>query len=322
MTASKPSLRLGKAARRFLLRHPRFLAPLVAFHGERIRRKYGCTVRLGAEGSYLAVRKGKQEIRISVAHNNYLYDIASDFDYYFTSVLPEHIGGRIVADFSRAKLHPIPGIVGDFLFTSLPEGHSTNAAYLAGFKLGHGQVVIDAGAYCGLTTCLFARAVGPEGRVIAIEADPANYAALASNVERQGLTNVSTLHAALWREECILEFAAEGNMGSAVSDVGPRQSNLVSVQAITLDSLCERMSLTHVDHVKMDIEGAEYEVIFSSAKFIETFRPSFIVEIHNEGNKPANVGRIEGFFTQFGYVATRLAQSEAEIFPLIHFKPK
>jgi FkbM family methyltransferase len=210
---------------------------------------------------------------------------------------------------------------GDFLFTSLPEGHSTNAAYLNGFQPKIGDVIIDAGAYCGLTTCLFSQAVGPGGKVIAVEADPHNFGALISNIGDRRLENVIPLNAAIWREAGVLQFAAEGNMGSAVAEVGPRQANLVSVEAVTLAGLCDRYGVDRVDHVKMDIEGAEYEVLLSSRDFVERFRPDFIVECHNEGQRPVDWTRLQGFFERRNYRARRLPQSENEIFPLIHFTP-
>src|SRR5262249_13437393 len=156
----------------------------------------------------------------------------------------------------------------DFLFTSLPEGHSTNAAYLNGFQPKIGDVIIDAGAYCGLTTCLFSQAVGPGGKVIAVEADPHNFGALISNIGDRRLENVIPLNAAIWGGGGVLQVGAGGNKGFGVAEVGPRQANLVSVEAVTLAGLCDRYGVDRVDHVKMDIEGAEYEVLLSSRDFV------------------------------------------------------
>jgi predicted RNA methylase len=67
-------------------------------------------------------------------------------------------------------------------------------------SLSPGNTVLDVGANLGQMTVLFARAVGPTGRVLAFEAD--NYIAdlLRLNVGLNGLTNVDIVEAAVWSE--------------------------------------------------------------------------------------------------------------------------
>ncbi len=305
----------------FLRRHPILLAPAIALYGLRMRR-YGCGLRL-ERPEVLAVVQGNRKILISMQHAAYSYhnDIAREFDYYFNSVVPEKMGKSDVADFSAPKLHAIPGLEHKFKFTSFPEGKETNQTYLDAFKVAEGDCIIDAGAYCGLTSYLFSRATGPSGRVIAIEADPANFIALTENIKRSGAKNIETVHAALWSEEGELEFQAEGNMGGSLEIVGPRRDHLIKVPTLTLMGMCEKLGISRVDHVKMDIEGAEYGVILSSQEFIKKYRPDFIIEAHNESTNPVNVPKLVNFFENFGYDMKLVKQSEFEVFPLLHFTP-
>ena len=310
------------AARRFLLRHPSLLAVVVAIYGEKYRRKYGCRLRLGSDGRHFALRKGRKELRLSIPHSAYIEDAAQRLDYYLDAIVPELIGGKEVGDFSVPRLHRIRGITEQFLFTSFPEGVDTANAYFDVFNIKPGDVVIDAGAYCGLTAYLFSKAVGPTGTVVAIEADPQNYEALRGNLNRHRTPNIIPIHAAVWRENGVVEFASEGNMGSAVLEVSPAKPHKVSVPSVTLSDVCAQLKLTRVDHVKMDIEGAEYEAIPASREFIESYHPDFLIEMHLDKDGTINVEKLRHFFSDLRYDMRVTPQPGDEIFPLLHFAPR
>jgi len=312
---------IGRVCRDFLRSRPFLLAPIIGLRHFGRHRPARFSVRLSNDGERFVVRKGDQEIWLDSRHGGYANDVAREFDYYFESVLPEMVGSTAVADFSGPKRHGVRGFDHKFLFSSLPEGGSTNRAYLESLKLAPGDVVIDAGAYCGLTAHVFARSVGPTGLIIAIEADPRNYSALLENIEASGATNIRPVRAAVWTAAGTLQFQAEGSMGSSLSTTSPRHDALVDVRAATLLDICRELGVEKVDHVKMDIEGAEYAVVLSSTEFIERYRPDFIIEAHKDGESPVNVQKLANYFNLMGYTMTRLKQSEAEIFPLLYFAP-
>src|SRR5579871_930107 len=191
---------MRQSVRDFLKAHPLLLAPLIAIHCRKMGRPYGCRIRLSEDGKAFAVRKGNRELRVALSSSNYLPDAMERFDYYLEAIIPDIVKGREVAYFDEPRLHSVRGVDGQFLFTSFPEGLETAEVYLKGFPVRPGEVVIDAGAYCGLTAHLFAKSAGATGSVIAIEADPRNYSALLSNLERHPAANITPLHAAVWKE--------------------------------------------------------------------------------------------------------------------------
>lgn len=310
------------AARRFLLRHPSLLSVVVALYGEKFRRRYGCTVRLGHDGKSFAIRKKQRELWMSIHQNTYIPDAVQRLDYYIDAIEPELMNGVEVGDFREPRMHAVRGVKERFKFTSFPESAEIADAYLKIFRVKPGHVIIDAGAYCGLTGFLFSRAVGPAGRVIAIEADPRNFECLADNMRRLGAGNVDILHAAVWREKGHVDFASEGNMGSAVLKVSPTKAHRVSVKSLTLVDIADTFELSRVDHVKVDIEGAEYEALPAAAPFIKRYRPDFLVETHLENDGPVNVAKLEEFFSGLGYQMKIVPQPGDEIFPLLYFWPK
>jgi FkbM family methyltransferase len=313
---------LTSATRKFLLRHPSLLAVAVAVYGEKSRRKYGCTLRLGKDGKSFAIRKNRRELWMSIQTSSYIPDAMQRIDYYIDAVEPELVDGIEIGDFREPRMHMVRGVGQQFKFTSFPESAEIADSYLKIFHVKQGDVVIDAGAYCGLTAYLFAKAVGPAGRVVAIEADPRNYECLTSNLRRIQTPNIDALHAAVWRSKGFVDFASEGNMGSAVLEVSPTKPNKVSVQALTLSDVCQELGLSRVDHVKVDIEGAEYEALPAASAFIERYRPDFLVEMHLENDRPVNVPKLQTFFAQMDYEMKFVPQPGDEIFPLLYFWPK
>ncbi|HLY19309.1 MAG TPA: FkbM family methyltransferase [Bryobacteraceae bacterium] len=119
-----------------------------------------------------------------------------------------------------------------------------------------GDVIIDAGAGRGEDTIAFSKAVGPAGRVIAIEAHPVTFGCLCLFCELNRLTNVTPVHAALVdRAGPVAIESAEGWQTNRVA--APEAGGAARVPGLTLDELAERLNVSHIDFLKMNIEGAE-----------------------------------------------------------------
>ncbi len=124
-----------------------------------------------------------------------------------------------------------------------------------GYSPKPGDVVIDVGAGIGTEIVVFAKAVGSQGRVIAIEAHPATCEALRRTVTRSGLTNVEVLHLAVADREGELLISDLGghHIGNSITGV----TEGVPVRSTTLDRLADDLGIDRVDYLKMNIEGAE-----------------------------------------------------------------
>jgi FkbM family methyltransferase len=120
-----------------------------------------------------------------------------------------------------------------------------------------GDTVLDVGAHIGYYTLLFARRVGPTGRVFAFEPDPANFALLRQNVALNGYHNVVLCPLAVSdRPGPARLFHSPDNAGDhrLHDPTGGRPA--VEVQAVRLDRYFERYAGT-IDVIKMDIQGSE-----------------------------------------------------------------
>lgn len=118
-----------------------------------------------------------------------------------------------------------------------------------------GETVVDIGAGGGEETLWLSRSVGPEGRVIAIEAHPRTFRCLKKTVERNGLHNVIPVHCAVADREGVL-IIEDGDV-SHLSNRVRRDGQGVKVESVTLDQLAARLGVSRMDAIKINIEGAE-----------------------------------------------------------------
>lgn len=128
-----------------------------------------------------------------------------------------------------------------------------------------GDVFVDIGANLGYFTLLSSGLVGETGRVFAFEPAPRNFSLLQKNVEVNRCDNVVCEQKAIAdREQMIELYLSSFNFGDHRtyeshddSDYNRgRARKRVQVHGITLDSYFP--SGTHIDFIKMDIQGAEY----------------------------------------------------------------
>jgi FkbM family methyltransferase len=136
-------------------------------------------------------------------------------------------------------------------------------------------LILDGGANIGLAV-LYWKRLYPAARITAFEPDPAAYEALAWNCARWGLAGVELHQQAVWRAEETLSFWSEGADGGRLP-VGPENGgSRISVPAVRLrDYLGEP-----VDLLKLDIEGAEVDVLLDCAGALDTVAHLF-VEYHS-----------------------------------------
>ena len=165
---------------------------------------------------------------------------------------------------------------GDFL-----PGHEEHLSQR--FTPREGDTVIDIGAHIGRYTITSSKQVGSTGKVVAIEADPDNFQLLKRNIALNNLTNVLPLNYAVFSTRTrmkLYEQSASAKYNSIML-TRARTMNYVEVNADTLDSILEQNRINRVNWIKIDVEGAEFEVLKGSTKTLSSNDISLLVEIHN-----------------------------------------
>ena len=136
------------------------------------------------------------------------------------------------------------------------------------------QTIVDAGAHIGMASLLFVHRY-PKARIIAVEPEPANFAALVRNTSPY--KNIVPVQAALWKEDGEVRLGkstAHPKGAFAIAEDGDQR-----VRAVTMETLMRENGLSTIDFLKVDIEGAEKEV-FQNCAWIKNVRV-MAIELHD-----------------------------------------
>jgi FkbM family methyltransferase len=154
--------------------------------------------------------------------------------------------------------------------------------------------IIDCGANIGLSALYF-KWLYPHAVIHAFEPDPEAYKKLVLNMEVNGFEDVQTYNAAVWIEDGELVFQTDGSWGGHIG--GDMNSVGVKVKAHRLDGLLDK----HVDFLKIDIEGAESDVILHARELIAKNVEKLFFEWHSLTGEPQRLGEVLSFFEKQGF---------------------
>ncbi len=145
-------------------------------------------------------------------------------------------------------------------------------------------VILDCGANIGLSSIYFKQKY-PGAIITAFEADPAIFEYLTLNLAENGFTDIQTVNKAVWINNNEIEIASEGADGASVFGDG----NKIKVPAARLKEVIEKHC--EIDFLKIDVEGAETEIIKDIADSLGNVRNIFI-EYHSFIKMQQSLGKI------------------------------
>jgi FkbM family methyltransferase len=125
-----------------------------------------------------------------------------------------------------------------------------------------GGVFVDVGANVGTYALALARQVGAGGKVIAVEPHPITHARLAFNRAASNATQVRLVAAAAGPADGELLIETDGdNLGASHIVTGEPAANAIRVPSWRLQRILDDAGVTHVDALKIDVEGFEDRVL-------------------------------------------------------------
>lgn len=133
-----------------------------------------------------------------------------------------------------------------------------------------GMTVVDVGANVGMLSLAFARSVGALGKVYAFEAEPELQELLAKSFALNGVPWVELRRQAAGREAGTATFhvspiSGHSSLYGLPDDEAPT-ARQITVEVASLDEVLG--AVPAVDLVKIDVEGAELDVLAGMAKLI------------------------------------------------------
>lgn len=187
---------------------------------------------------------------------------------------------------------------GPIWFSSVPETIQTSRGYLAKGPPRPGEIVFDIGAYCGEIAMVFSRLAGSEGRVFVFEPDDRNFDVLKRNITEQRLENVIAIRRGVAGKSGTLGFYHSGGLASQLIETRGGTGEVIEV--LSFVDACA-MAKCEPDFVKMDVEGAEVDIIRAALPALARSKTRFaIASYHVVDGQPTSVA-LEEMFRSIGY---------------------
>ena len=188
-------------------------------------------------------------------------------------------------------------------------------------NLPPGGTFVDVGANFGYMTMLAARQAGSTGRVFAVEPCPEIADLLREHLKRNDLRNVTVIQAGCSNQATSLPLyvAAASNPGkTSLSSDNAQSRRSVPVEVAPLDCLLLKYNPGRVDVLKIDVEGAELQVLQGAMETLKHFRPVIVAEIDSRllasfGTTPEDIFRLLG---DLGYEHEPLSEHDIIARPL------
>ena len=116
---------------------------------------------------------------------------------------------------------------------------------------------------------LFFKSHYPEANVFCIEGLPDNY-----NKYLKDLTNITTINAVIADYDGVIQYHYKDINGiHGIFDRGKEYgSNILELKCYTIKTICENYKIDSIDLVKIDVEGATYEILNSMDDMLKTIK--------------------------------------------------
>jgi FkbM family methyltransferase len=177
-----------------------------------------------------------------------------------------------------------------------------------------GNVCYDIGANVGFFSIVLSRLAGPTGSVYAFEPVPRNVSAIEQNARLNRLGNITVLKVALASVDGESELLLAHHIGGAMlksAGAPPDLAGRLDVRTAALDTLSKWGSVKPPHFVKIDVEGAEIDVLQGMTAILKKWAPAIMLELDDEDMTACDnkVARCVSLLCRFGYRAEALPKS-------------
>jgi FkbM family methyltransferase len=178
-----------------------------------------------------------------------------------------------------------------------------------------GDILIDIGANFGLHTLYAAKLLRNEGRVFAFEPVASNLNLLEKHIALNGLNESITVvsKAVSNSQETSLSFYLPSEEMTVTASFNRTGENLlkIEVENTRLDDYWESVNLP-IKLIKIDVEGAELEVLRGAEKVLKKWHPILVMEVHGFAlpDFGSTIQDLTNFLMNLGYQETKLETNQ------------
>lgn len=139
--------------------------------------------------------------------------------------------------------------------------------------------IIDCGANVGYS-CLYFAANFPAANIIAIEPQKDNFKQLENNVKNY--SNIKPINAAIWDRNTSLTIKNEYEWSASFEVKEQEETGQgFSLRGVTINELMDKYNIPVIDILKVDIEGAEYNLFANDPHPWLSKTKCLIIELHD-----------------------------------------
>ena len=172
------------------------------------------------------------------------------------------------------------------------------------------DIVLDIGANIGYYSLIFAKLVGDSGKVFSFEPESENFKILKKNIEVNGYNNVILEQKIVSNADGKSTLYVSEKAGSHRIYKPDNYVESLEIESISMDSYIEKNNIKKINFIKIDVEGAELNVlqgiqkILDSNKHIILFTEFSPNQIKSCGLKPVDMinfltnNKFKIYFTQ------------------------
>ncbi len=139
------------------------------------------------------------------------------------------------------------------------------------------SIYLDVGAWIGPTVLFAAKRCH---KVYCIEPDAVAYEKLLANLRMNEVHNVLPFHGALHSENCPVQITNSDHFGNSETRVQTSAEGGITVVGIKISVFIDWWKIDRIDLLKMDIEGAEFDLIPSLIHFLDRYKPAVHLSLH------------------------------------------
>ncbi|MFC1879251.1 FkbM family methyltransferase [Chloroflexota bacterium] len=172
-----------------------------------------------------------------------------------------------------------------------------------GTSIGEGWTVIDIGGGIGDFT-IFVAAQHPKNVVYAFEPTPGSFTLLQDNLRLNQIDNAQVFPQAIWSQggQVVIDTGTgqPGQFTSHLAEKSAAEGQKVPVPSLSLEEAFEVTGLGHCNLMKIDCEGAEYEILFNAPDEILSRVERIVMEYHDNLGVYTHTD-LEEFLTNKGF---------------------
>ncbi len=162
--------------------------------------------------------------------------------------------------------------------------------------LSDNPIILDLGSNIGLTV-VHLKQLYPKSTIYGYEMNTNNYLLAKNNTKFY--KNVHIHNQAIWKENTTVSYNADSDFDAYSIKENDDFGKKVTIQSTTIQSIIETYNLTHIDYVKMDIEGAEEAILEQDDLRWLQYVKAINIEMHldesEDINTYINILKAQGF---------------------------